>query len=84
MWRHLIELSGRSERGDGMGVGAWHINSIACSAYLLSGHDIVGPDDGVQYLLQFHTAHGQVGCLGNALWGKDGSRKIRRRRINLD
>lgn len=35
----------------------------------------MGPDDGVQYLLQFHAAHGQVGCLGNALWGKEGSRK---------
>lgn len=36
-------------------------------AYLLSGHDVVGPYDGVQYLLQFHAAHGQVGRLGNAL-----------------
>lgn len=47
-----------------------HLIELSCCvlrAYLLSGHDVVGPYDGVQYLLQFHAAHGQVGRLGNAL-----------------
>lgn len=70
MWRHLIELSGGRGRAGRRGTLTQLLR--AARAYLLSGHDVVGPYDGVQYLLQFHAAHGQVGRLGNALEDKLG------------